>query len=301
VKGKAPVLILSLDRRETRLVVDRFTADVELSEKKLALSVPEFSSSSPRASLQLGFVIDEEIHPRIDIRLEGRGDSAGARDFTLAMLQEIPEALLVCDIVRGGEVPDITVNLHGETWDDLAELKNLLIKGRLENGRIYIPWIDLDLMRSWRCRHRGRLLEGESEGSPRGGPWRKRDIAGGPHQRRAGLKLDIFTQGELSGLPRFLAQVVPDPAFAGRRAVQEFSGTASGMLHIDGTHQDVSVGVQAAKRCESPLPAHPYPWPSRRPIPVWGWRCQRAEVDVAVGSSKIPGSTSRSGVTLPRI
>jgi len=37
------------------------------------------------------------------------------------------------------------VNLHGDSWNELADLKNLLINGRLENGNVYIPWIDLDL------------------------------------------------------------------------------------------------------------------------------------------------------------
>ena len=108
IAGKAPTLALGYKHRETRLSVDRFAAQMELSGDRLAVSVSEFSSGTPRASLELAFVIDKKVHPKIDIDLKGRSDLAGARDFTLAMLQEIPEVLLVCDIVRSGEVPRST-------------------------------------------------------------------------------------------------------------------------------------------------------------------------------------------------
>ncbi|MGE5257144.1 MAG: hypothetical protein ACM3KE_10760, partial [Hyphomicrobiales bacterium] len=292
VKGKVPVLSLSLDRHETRLKIEKFSADIELSEKKLAILVPEFSSTSPRAALQLGLVIDEDTHPRIDITLKGRGDSSGARDFTLAMLHEIPEARLVCDIVRGGEVPGIAVNLHGETWDDLTDLNNLHIKGRLEKGQIYIPWIDLGLDdvygdavieggllegRNLMARHEGVLGE---NGTLRVGLTRAEPV----------LKLDIFTHGELSGLPRFLARVVPDPAFRREAAlVQEFSGTAQGTLGLDGTHTDFSVNVHASDidiKARHELIAYPLQFQGGEFI-YNGNSVSLRGVDVTIGNSKL--------------
>jgi len=44
------------------------------------------------------------------------------------MLREIPEVLLVCDIVRSGDVSHIHVNLHGNSWNDLGHLNNLAIE-----------------------------------------------------------------------------------------------------------------------------------------------------------------------------
>jgi len=305
VKGKAPVLILSLDRRETRLGVDRFAADVELSEKRLSVFVPEVLSSSPRASLQLSFVIDEDIHPRIDINLQGRGDSAGARDFTLAMLHKLPEARLVCDIVRSGEIPDITVNLHGDTWDELTQLKNLLIKGRLENGGIYLPWIDLDLHEVYGdALIAGGLLEGRNlRARYEGARGENGTLRVGLTRAEPVLNLSIFTRAELSGLPRFLARVVPDPAFRREMAlVQEFSGTASGTLHLDGTHQDVSVGVQAAaidvKARYQPIP---YPLTIRGGQFRYGdGGVSLEQVDVSIGNSKLSRVNLEIGGNLAR-
>jgi hypothetical protein len=292
VIGKAPVLTLSLDRREMRLAVERLAADIELTETKLAVSVPEFSSSLPRASLELGFVLDQETHPRIDIRLKGHGDSTGAREFTLAALHEFPDARLLCDIVRGGEVPDISVSLRGDTWDDLADLKNLLITGRLEKGGIYLPWVDLDLNEVYGdARIEGGILEGRNMKA------RHQGVRGENGTLRVGLtkaepvlQLDIFIQGELSGLPRFLAEVVPDPDFRREMAlIQEFSGTAAGTLHLDGTHEDVSVGVQAAQ-IDVKARYQPIPYP----LAFKGGRFRYGndgvglqEVDVSIGSSKL--------------
>jgi hypothetical protein len=249
ITGKAPTLALAFNRRETRLSVDRFAAKLELAEKRLAVSVSEFSSITPRASLELAFVIDEQAHPRIDIDLKGRVDVPGARDFTLAMLNEVPEALLVCDIVRSGEAPHIHVNLHGDAWDDLSDLKNLLIEGRLENGGVYLPWIDLDLDEvSGDVLIAGGILEGRDlKAHYQGTRGENGTLRVGLSLADPVLQLEIFAHAELSALPPLLARVVPDPAFRQEVAlVQEFSGTAQGTLRLNGTHTDVDVNVQAS-------------------------------------------------------
>ncbi len=250
ITGSAPMLAFGYNRRETHVSVDRFSAQMELSEKRLAVAISEFSARTPLATLELAFVIDEEAHPKIDIDLKGRGDLTGARDFTLAMLHEIPEALLVCDIVRGGDVPHIHVNLHGDSWDELADLNNLLIEGRLENGNVYLPWIDLDVNEvSGDVLIAEGILEGQGlKGHYKGTRGENGTLRVGLSSADPVLQLDIFTHAELSALPSLLARVVPDPAFRKQVAlVQEFSGTAQGTLRLSGSHTDVSVQVQASE------------------------------------------------------
>jgi hypothetical protein len=250
IAGKAPTLAFGYNRRETHLSIDRFNAQLDLSEKRLAVSISEFSARTPRATLELTFVVDEEAHPKIDIDLKGRGDLAGARDFTVAMLHEIPEALLVCDILRSGDVPHIHVNLHGDTWNGLTDLNNLLIEGRLENGCVYIPWIDLDLNNvSGDALITGGILEGRDlKARYKGTYGEDGTLRVGLSSADPVLKLDIFARAELSALPPLLARVVPDPVFRKKVAlVQEFSGTAQGTLQLNGTHTDVSVEVQASE------------------------------------------------------
>jgi hypothetical protein len=247
--GKAPTLALVSNLRKTHLSVERFAGRLELTEDRLAASVSEFSSSAPRASLELAFAIDEKADPRIDIDLKGRADLAGARDLTLALLQEVPEARLVCDIVRSGEVSPIHVNLHGDSWDRLAELNSLRIEGHLENGGLYLPWIDLDLSEvSGKVLIAAGILDGRDLKA------RYRETRAENGTLRVGLssadpvlELDIFTRAELSPLPSLLARWVPDPGFRREVALlQEFSGTAQGTLRLAGTHTDLDVSVQAS-------------------------------------------------------
>ncbi len=66
----------------------------------MALRIPEFVATTPQVSLALGWVVDADRHPRIELTLEGGGDAEGARAAALPFLVDIEEAVLVCDIVR---------------------------------------------------------------------------------------------------------------------------------------------------------------------------------------------------------
>jgi hypothetical protein len=292
IAGKAPTLTLAYNRRERHLSVDRFAAQLESTGDRLAVSVSEFSSDSPRASLELAFVMDEKAQPAIDIDLKGRGDLAGAREFTLAMLQEIPEVLLVCDIVRSGDVSHIHVNLRGDSWNDLGHLNNLAIEGRLENGEVYIPWVDLALNAvSGDVRIAGGVLEGRDlKGRYKGTRGEDGALRVGLSAADPVLQLEISARAELSALPPLLARVVPDPEFRKEVAlVQEVSGTAQGTLRLNGTHTDVSVKVQATE-LDVKARYEPIPFPiafQGGEFAYDGDSITLRGVDVAIGNSKL--------------
>jgi hypothetical protein len=250
IAGKAPTFAFGYKLRDIHLSIDRFSAQLELSEKRLAVSISELLTRTPRAALEFSFVIDEKAHPKIDIGLTGRGELAGVRDLTLALLPEDPDARLVCDILRSGDARDIRVNLHGDSWDELSKLNNLRIQGRLENGRVYLPWIDLDLNEvSGDALIAGGILDGRDlKAHYKGTRGENGTLRVGLSSADPVLQLDIFARAELAPLPPLLARVVPDPGFRQEVAlVQEFSGTAQGTLRLDGTHTDVSVEVKASE------------------------------------------------------
>ena len=292
IAGKAPQLAFGYNRRETHLSIDKIAGRLELSEKRLAVSISEFLSRTPRAALELSFVVDEEAHPKIDIDLKGRGDLAGARDFTLAMLHAIPEAVLVCDIVRSGDVPQIHVNLHGDSWDEVADLNSLLIEGRLENGNVYLPWIDLDLHEvSGDVLITGGILEGRDlKANYKGTRGENGTLRVGLSSADPVLQLDILARAELSALPPLLARVVPDPEFRKEAAlVQELSGTAQGTLRLNGTHTDISVKVQATE-LDVKARYEPIPFPiafQGGEFAYDGDSITLRGVDVTIGNSKL--------------
>ncbi len=79
----------------------RVAATLELNETRMALRVPELVAATPQVALALGWVVDSERSPRIEITLEGSGDAEQARAAALPFLVDIEEGALVCDIVRG--------------------------------------------------------------------------------------------------------------------------------------------------------------------------------------------------------
>ena len=258
----------------------------------MAVSVSEFISHTPDAELELHFISDQKADPKIDIELKGRGDLAGVRSFVLAMLHEIPDALLVCDILRSGEVPHIQVNLHGNSWDELSELNHLVIKGRLENGNVYIPWIDLDLNAvSGDALITAGILDGRDlKAHYRGTYGENGTLRVGLSSADPVLQLDILARAELSALPALLARLVPDPVFRQEAArTQEFSGTAKGTLQLTGTHTDISVKVQAAE-LDVKARYEPIPFPlafQGGEFAYDGDSITLRGVDVAIGNSKL--------------
>lgn len=292
VTASAPALALAYRDHPTRLSVERCEARLELSEKRVAVSVSEFSSLVPRTALELALVSDEEARPKVGLRLRGSGDLAGVRDVVRAMLPERPDVRLTCEILRSGQIPRIQVDLLGESWADLADPSNLSIEGRLENGRLYLPWIDLELHAvSGDALIAGGILEGRDlKARYKGTDGENGSLRVGLSRTDPVLQLAIDARADLAALPPLLARIVPDPAF--RREVarlQEFSGTARGTLRLDGTHTDVAVEVQASDLDVA----------ARHPAIAYPLRLQGGEaaydgdsialrgVDVAVGASRL--------------
>ncbi len=292
IHAKAPTITLSRQQHETRLSMDRLKADVNLSPKRLAVEVHECVTAAPRAAIELSLIADEQAQPRIDVSLRGRGDAGGVRRAALAMLHESRDVRRVFEILQDGEIPAISLNLRGNAWNELGVLDNLRIEGRLENGRVYIPWIDLDLNGvSGDVLIAGGVLEGrELKAHHRGTYGENGSLRVGLSAADPVLQLDIHASAELSALPPLLARVVSDPVFRNELAlIQEFSGTAQGTLHLNGTHTNVRVGVQASAidvTARHQLIPYPFRFQGGE-VAYDGGSITLSGVDVTVGGSKL--------------
>jgi hypothetical protein len=302
IHATAPAITLSRRQRETRLSVSRLKADVALSPKRLAVDVHECVTTAPQAAIELSLIVDEQAQPRIDVNLGGRGDAGGIRQAALALLQESSDGNRVFEVLRDGEIPAIHINLRGNTWNELVALDNLRIEGRLEKGRVYLPWIDLDLNEV--CGE-VRIAEGVLEGRElkahyKGTRGENGSLRVGLSSADPVLQLDIFAHAVLSALPAVLGRVVSNPAFRREAArIQEFSGTASGTLRLNGTHTDVTVEVQAKDiDLEALHPDIPYPLRFQGgEVAYERDSIILREVDTAVGDSKLFKQNMTLGLT----
>ncbi|MCK7513264.1 MAG: hypothetical protein MZV70_60695 [Desulfobacterales bacterium] len=119
-------------------------------------------------------------------------------------------------MVRGGGVPSITVSARGESLEELGRLENILIRGRMEQGRIFIPFVELDLDDVYGdVVIAGGILEGAACGPITAGRAAKTEPCAWALRRPTRcIQLDICpARRALAPLPALLARVVPDPAF----------------------------------------------------------------------------------------
>ncbi len=241
-------LLLEAAGRSTPLAIERLEAQIEQEGPRRLLSVPALSFRNPKAALTLEAVVDERLTPRIQVAIAGRADVEGARAAALALLGGFEDVRLIFEVLRAGNAPEVEVRLAGDTWSDLDRLKTLWLRGRLEEGRIRLPWVDLDLeavngeARIERGILHGRALSARTLGAT--GTEGSLDV--GLSAADPLLNLDIAVEAELSPLPGLLARLVRIPAFREQMAlVRDFSGTAQGRLKLSGTHEDVAVSVSA--------------------------------------------------------
>jgi hypothetical protein len=292
IQAQAPEISFSRPRRETRLSMDRLKAEVNLSPQRLAVDVQELVTAAPRAAIELSFVLDEQAQPRFDINLGGRGDAGGVRQAALALLEESSDVNPVFEVLRDGEISAIQIQLRGNTWNELAALNNLRIEGRLEKGRVYLPWIDLDLNAvSGDVRIVGGILEGRDlKAHYKGTRGENGSLRVGLSSADPLLRLDIYAHADLSPLPAVLDRVVADPEFRREAArIQEFSGTARGTLRLSGTHTDVRADVQASE-LDVKARHRDIPYPLRFQGGEFSYDSDTIRlrgVDVAVGDSKL--------------
>lgn len=304
--GSFPRLSAGWKDGASTLAVTRWTGQLELSETRMALRIPEFVAATPQVSLALGWVVDADRHPRIELTLEGGGDAEGARAAALPFLVDIEEAVLVCDIVRGGRVPHIRVALTGDTVDDLTRLASLSIEGRIEDGRIDLPFIRFSAEGvAGEFRIRDGFLEAEGIRARRDG------LSGENGRLRLGLSpqdqplsLDLALQAELAVLPDLLGRMIDDPDFQRElKRVQSIEGRAAGRLRLGGRVPDVTVEVEAGPiDARARHAAVPYPLAfqggrityTREAITLDG-------VDVSVGRSRFSRQDAVIGLTGARL
>ncbi len=300
--GDIPHLTIRHENEETRLSVAALTAAVEAGPGRLAVSIPQLDIRHPMAAASLNLLYDERATPRISIGIEGHSvDVEAVRRAARVLLATSEDAGEVFDVLRGGFVPWIKVDLAGETPADLDELKNIEIRGRLEQGRLFIPGVKLDLDGvAGEVRIAGGILEGSRLAA------RFLKTQGENGSLRLGLaaadpllELSIPMTADLEPLPEVLARVVKDEEFLAELALlEQFSGRARGRLDLTGTTAAVKVRVEAAE-----LDVRARHRRIAAPLAVTGGRMvydesgiTLEEADVRLGGSHIPRLRARLGL-----
>ncbi|MDJ0622277.1 MAG: AsmA-like C-terminal domain-containing protein [Desulfocapsaceae bacterium] len=130
-----------------KLGVDRFRLDGEviLAESELRLVLEYLELGKPGVALS-GTLVQQLDNPEVSLILTGKDiDVEATRQLVLDVAGEQEITSEIFGYLRGGRVEEITFQSQGKVPADLGELENFRIDGKLANGEVSIPPLELDL------------------------------------------------------------------------------------------------------------------------------------------------------------
>ena len=189
--------------------------------------------------------------PSIGLELKGKDvDVTSARKGALSLAGEIPVVQDIFDIVKGGKLPLITFAAHGNSLEDLGKLENIIIKGSMLDGDIFVPGAELDLKNVngdviiSKGILQGNNLEARLGNSRAGNGILKLGLEG----ENAPFHLDLAIEADLAQLPPILKRLIDNEAFQKEAALLENAkGSATGRLVLGESLSKINIGVEVSR------------------------------------------------------
>ncbi len=249
VDGAVPILALS--RAEEQLIIrgGRVQGKIQIGDKTVAISLTEMGFDFPRLEASGMFSYDENLQD-IQLAINGsRIDAASVRQVALGLVGESETIRNIFKIIRGGYVPWMTVRIQGRRIAELGMLDNIVIKGRMTQGKIFIPGagLNLDHVIGDALISKGILYGENLEAMMGNSGGRNGKMALGLNQDLAPFQLRIGVNADLSQLPPVLGRVVRDGDFLNELAlIKDVKGTATGILTLGDDLASLKAEVQAS-------------------------------------------------------
>ncbi len=249
VNGTVPILALS--RGEEQLIIKggRVQGKIQVGDKIIEISLTEMGFESPRLEASGMFSYDENLQD-VQLAIDGsRIDAASVRQVALGLVGESETIRNIFEIIRGGYVPWITVRVQGRRIAELGMLDNIVIKGRMVQGKIFIPGAELNLdhVIGDALISKGILYGENLEAMMGNSGGRNGKMTLGLNQDLAPFHLKIGVDADLSQLPPVLGRVVRDEDFLNELAlITDVNGTATGMLTLGDDLASLKAEVQAS-------------------------------------------------------
>ena len=247
--GSSPSVDLRYAKQALDLKNTRIKAAFQIDEDTITLSLTELAVDDPRLNLS-GNLAFTPTSPFLNLHAEGTHiDVAAIRRRALVLAGNNEVVKIIFDILRGGNVPQITLKAQADTLSDLGNVDNMVIQGRIQDAEIHIPDIHLDLKETT-----GDVII--SKGVLAGSHLRTRlgKATGQNGQLKVGLSkgaapfhLETDVQADLSELLPVLERVIDDKTVQTTIArVKDLEGSAKGKLIVDEGKQGTTVKVDDA-------------------------------------------------------
>jgi len=249
ITGSIPLLPLTYNNQEVVFKSVNIEGTLNIAQDMTSISILELNLDYPRLDLTGDFVMDKSP-PRVSLKLKGREvDVLSLREVALSIGGDISEVQNIFAIVKGGKVPLISLESNGKTLDDLGKLENILIKGSMLGGEIYIPGIDLNLDEV-----KGEVLISEGILNGKRLQTRLGKIFGSKGNLRLGLgenndlfRLDIMLKADLKQAFSILKGLIKDESLLKElRSIDDIRGNATARLILGETLSSINARVNAS-------------------------------------------------------
>jgi hypothetical protein len=224
---------------------------LNFSPSQMSIQIDRLDLDNPQLSLVGTLSVNPSEAAGVRLQVTGQNvDAHGVRSTALSLGGHISDVREVFDIVKGGRLPTITVDVQGKDWADLSEFERWRIDGKIADGAIFIPVVNLDLTEV----HGHAIIEnGILTAENVRANYRK------THGRQGSLKiglvgdvkpfhLDIDVNADLAELPSILNRVIDNKQFKSELSrIEHLTGMGTGKLILGENLDDISVQIDVSE------------------------------------------------------
>ncbi|UCH19913.1 MAG: AsmA-like C-terminal domain-containing protein [Deltaproteobacteria bacterium] len=263
VNGTLPHLNLFNGKEKLVIKVKDIRGGIQIDNETTTVSLTRCNLDYPQLNMS-GKLVLTQNEPMIDLQVEGRQvDVASTRRVALVLAGFIPTVQKIFERIKGGRVPLVTFSSRGQSWPDLDDTENMIIKGSMVDGNIFLPeaGMDLEAIQGDALISQG-VLAGENLVARYGNSWgRDGTLKVGLEGKNAPLQLNISVTADVAQIPPVLKRLVKNRPFQNElKRVNNLSGNATGRLLLGETTAlrkvqiDVSEFQLAANYARIPYP-----------------------------------------------
>ena len=225
-------------------------ADIYIDEERSDISLNNAESIHPALKTSGKFKIDKKKNA-MSLSIAGKDiEVESSRKGALLVAGDNHIVDVIFKIVRGGKVPDVTLEAKGGTIKDLLRRGNYVVKGNMVDGKLFIPGVDFDL---YDVQGDAVIADGALKGTNLSAKRGSSSGYGGSlivgvEGPIGPLKLDITVDGNLAELPPLLKRFVHDEGFQEELAlITNVEGRTTGKLVLGDMKKSPKVSFYASE------------------------------------------------------
>ena len=250
-ESRTSMLKVQNDTRQAEIGPAFLNGRFNFSTSQMALQIDRLDLDNPRLSLAGKLLVDSSETAGVHLQITGENINANAvRATALSLGGHISDVREVFDIVKGGQVPTIKVEVQGKDWTDLSAFEHWRIDGEMTDGAIFIPTVNLDLTEVYgNAIVENGILTAENI----------RANYSKTHGRQGSLKiglvgdvkpfhLDIDVNADLAELPSILNRLIDNAQVKSELSrIEHLTGMGTGKLILGENLDDISAQIDVSE------------------------------------------------------